>query len=260
MGKIMDRLTIIKVGGKIVEDPKSLRIVLEQFNKISSRKILIHGGGSIATNLASKLGLKTKMVEGRRITDEAMLEVIVMAYAGLVNKKIVAGLQKLGCNALGLTGADLNLISAVKRPVGAIDYGFVGDVSDVNSRELRLLINENVVPVIAPVTHDGEGNLLNTNADTITSEIASELSEYYNINLFFCFDKKGVLLDPEDENSMIYELNTELFESYREAGIIKSGMIPKLENGFRAKKNGVKEVLITNAENIATGKGTRLVS
>lgn len=255
----MDRLTVIKVGGKVVEDPQSLEALLEQFKKISGNKILIHGGGSTATEIAAKLGIETKMVEGRRITDAAMLDVVTMVYGGLVNKKIVAGLQARNCNALGLTGADLGLVQAKKRAVQEIDYGFVGDVENVNSRELRILLNENVIPVIAPLTHDGNGQLLNTNADTIAAEIAAELSTYYNVLLFFCFEKKGVLLDQNDESSLIYELDTTLFQQYKDEGIISAGMIPKLENGFQAKKRGVKEVLITNAENIATGRGTRLV-
>ena len=255
----MDRLTIIKVGGRVVEEPDSMNTLLDQFNKISSHKILIHGGGRTATDFAAKLGIQSNMVEGRRITDEAMLEIVTMVYGGLVNKRIVAGLQARGCNAIGLTGADMNLITAVKRPVQEIDYGFVGDVTDVNSRELRILIDENVVPVVAPLTHDGYGNLLNTNADTIASEIAMELSNHFSVYLFYCFEKKGVLRDQENENSIIYDLDIALFNEYKESGIISAGMVPKLENGFRAKRRGVKEVLITNTENIVTGKGTRLI-
>ncbi|MFW6370151.1 MAG: acetylglutamate kinase [Bacteroidota bacterium] len=254
----MDRITIVKVGGKVVEDSELLQHLLKQFTTISSHKIFIHGGGSTATKMATKLGLASKMIDGRRITDEQMLEVITMVYGGLINKQIVARLQALGCNALGLTGVDLNLVSAVKRPAGEIDYGFVGDVDDVNSREIRMLINENVVPVVAPVTHDGKGSLLNTNADTIASEIAIELSSYFETRLIFCMDKTGVLLDPEDESSIIYELAPELYRKYKQTGIISSGMIPKLDNGFHAKRNGVHEVVITNAQNIASGKGTRL--
>ena len=255
----MDRITIIKVGGKVVEDTQSLNSLLDQFSKISGNKILVHGGGIIATEIAAKLGIETKMVDGRRITDAANLDVVTMVYGGLINKKIVAGLQARNCNALGLTGADLSLMRAKKRVVGEIDFGYVGDVEDVNSRELRMLLNENVIPVIAPLTHDGNGQLLNTNADTIASEIATDLSRYFNVYLFFCFDKKGVLLNQNDENSMIFELDSTLFQQYKNEGIINSGMIPKLENGFNAKKKGVKEVLITNAENIATGRGTRLI-
>jgi acetylglutamate kinase len=254
----MDRLTIIKVGGKVVEEPESLNALLDQFNKISGNKLLVHGGGRTATEMAKRLGIETQMVEGRRITDTNMLEVVTMVYGGLVNKKIVAALQARGMNAIGLTGADLNLIHAHKRPVKDIDYGYVGDVDDVNVSELRLLISENVIPVIAPLTHDGNGQLLNTNADTIASEMATELSNYFNVYLFFCFEKKGVLIDPDDESTVIYDLDLKLFNKYKAEGIISDGMVPKLENGFRAKMKGVKEILITNPENIATGRGTRL--
>lgn len=255
----MDRLTIIKVGGKVVENQESLLALLEQFKRISGNKILVHGGGSTATQLAGKLGIETQMVEGRRITDESMLEVVTMVYGGLVNKRIVAALQAININAIGLTGADLDLIRSKKRPVTNIDYGFVGDIEDVNSRELRLLLNENIVPVVAPLTHDGNGQILNTNADTIASEIATELADYFNVYLFYCFEKKGVLLNPDDEQTIIHDLSLPLFKQYQEDGTISEGMIPKLDNGFRAKLKGVKEVLITNAENIATGRGTRLV-
>ena len=254
----MDRLTIIKVGGKVVEEPESLKELLDQFCRISGNKILVHGGGRSATEVAAKLGIETKMVDGRRITDKETMEVVTMVYGGLVNKKIVAGLQARGCNAIGLTGADLDLIHAHKRPVTDIDFGFVGDVDNVNSDELRLLINENVIPVIAPLTHDGQGNILNTNADTIASEIAIEFANYYSVFLFYCFEKKGVLTDPNDENSIIYDLDAKSFKQYQIEGIIKEGMIPKLDNGFKAKRSGVKEVLITNYENIASGRGTRL--
>ncbi len=255
----MDRLTIIKVGGKVVEEPESLNALLDQFCKISGNKILVHGGGRAATSIAARLGIETKMVDGRRITDEAMLEVVTMVYGGLVNKKIVAKLQARGTNAIGLTGADLDLIRAVKRPVKNIDYGFVGDIEDVNTRDLRVLIDENAVPVVAPLTHDGKGNLLNTNADTIASEIAIELSNYYSVYLFYCFEKKGVLANPEDDNNIIYDLTPSLFKQYQEEGIISDGMIPKLDTGFRAKQNGVREILITNHENISLGRGTRLI-
>ena len=255
----MDRLTIIKVGGKVVEEPDSLNALLDQFHKISGNKILVHGGGTTATEIAKKLGIKTKMVDGRRVTDDRMLDVVIMVYGGLVNKKVVAGLQARSCNAIGLSGADLDMIIARKRPVKDIDYGFVGDIEDVNSKELRLLINENVVPVIAPLTHDGRGQILNTNADTIASEIAIELANFYTIYLFYCFDKKGVLLDPDDESSIIYDLDPELYEKYKTENVITEGMIPKLDTGFKAKRKGVKEVLITNAENIAHGRGTRLM-
>ncbi len=255
----MDRLTIIKVGGKVVEETSSLNALLDQFIRISGYKILVHGGGKTATDIAAKLGIETQMADGRRITGQSMLEVVTMVYGGLVNKKIVAQLQSRGCNAIGLSGADLNLISARKRPVQEIDYGFVGDIDDVNSRELRILLDENVVPVIAPLTHDGKGQLLNTNADTIAAELAAELASHFSVYLFYCFDKKGVLLNEADEHSMLHELSAAEFQQYQNEKIINAGMIPKLENGFRAKKHGVKEVLITNPENMLTGKGTRLI-
>jgi acetylglutamate kinase len=255
----MDRLTIIKVGGKVVEDTNTLNAFLDQFTRISGQKILVHGGGRTATEIAERLGIQTEMVDGRRITDKSMLEVVTMVYGGLVNKMVVAGLQARNCNAIGLTGADLNLISARKRPVQEIDYGYVGDIDDVNSRELRMLINENVVPVVAPLTHDNRGQLLNTNADTIAAGLASELAGYFNVYLFYCFEKKGVMQDPDDDNSLIYELDVPHFLQYQKEGVINTGMIPKLENGFRAKRNGVKEVLITNPDNLSSGRGTRLV-
>jgi acetylglutamate kinase len=255
----MDNLKIIKVGGKVVEDHESLNNLLDRFVTISGYKILVHGGGPAATSLATQLGIKTEMVNGRRITNKDMLDVVTMVYGGLINKKIVAGLQARGCNAIGLTGADMNLINAIKRPVSDIDYGFAGDIKNVNTRELRLLINENIVPVIAPLTHDSQGNLLNTNADTIAAELSVELAVYFDVFLFYCFEKAGVLKDEQDENSIIYELDSNLFKKYQEEGIINAGMIPKLENGFRAKNSGVKEVLITNSDYIASGRGTRLL-
>jgi acetylglutamate kinase len=256
----MDKLSIIKVGGKVVEDSESLNTFINRFMHISGYKILIHGGGRTATNLAERLGIETKMVNGRRITDKPMLDVVTMVYGGLVNKKIVAALQALKCNALGLTGADLNLITAVKRPVGEIDYGFAGDVRNVNTIELRMLINENIVPVIAPLTHDGLGNILNTNADTIASELAIALAGNFQVFLYYCFEKRGVLLNPDDDNSTISELDAGMYAKYTGEGVINSGMIPKLYNGFRAKRNGVKEVLITNTEEFVNGRGTRLIN
>ncbi|HLN74306.1 MAG: acetylglutamate kinase [Methylococcaceae bacterium] len=254
----MERLTIVKVGGKVVEDKDSLEELLKQFSMIRGKRILVHGGGKLATSLAEKLGIETQMVEGRRITDAATLEVVTMVYAGLVNKSIIAGLQSKGCNSIGLTGADLDMIRAVKRPVKTIDYGFVGDILGVNTSELRILLNEEVVPVVAPITHDGKGQLLNTNADTIAADLAIELSNYYTVNLFYCFEKKGVLLNPEDDNSVISELNYDYFKQLQLNGTIKEGMIPKLDNGFSAMKNGVSQVLITNPFMISMARGTRL--
>jgi len=246
----MDKLTIVKVGGKIVEDEQSLNQLINDFKSISGPKILVHGGGRSATALASKLGIETQMVEGRRITNKPMLEVAVMVYAGLVNKSIVAGLQAKGCNAAGFTGADLGLITSIKRPVKEIDYGFVGDVIDVNTSELRLLIAEGVAPVIAPITHDGKGQLLNTNADTIATEMAIDLAKFFYVNLVYCFEKDGVLSNPEDEKSVIHDLDKNLYLQYKAEGIISEGMIPKLDNAFRAINSGVYRILITNARNL----------
>lgn len=254
----MERLTIVKVGGKVVEEKESLDLLLNQFAQIRGKRILVHGGGRLATSMAEKLGIETQMVEGRRITDAATLEVVTMVYAGLVNKNIVAGLQARGCNSIGLTGADLNVIRAKKRPIKDIDYGFVGDILGVNTSELRLLLNEEVVPVMAPITHDGNGQLLNTNADTIAADLAIELSNYFTVNLFYCFEKKGVLLNSEDENSVISELTFNRFKQLQEERIINEGMIPKLDNGFSAMKNGVSQVLITNPNQISMARGTRL--
>jgi len=255
----MDRLTIVKVGGKVVEEPELLNSLLDDFVRVTGYKILVHGGGKAATNMAEKLGVETRMVEGRRITDAAMLEIVTMVYGGLVNKKVVAGLQARNLNAAGFTGADLDLIRARKRPVTEIDYGFVGDVENINTRELRLLLNENVVPVIAPLTHDGYGQILNTNADTIAAQLAIDLSHYFKVFLFYCFEKRGVLSDPLDDDSVMPELTENMFIENQELGIISTGMIPKLQNGFKALHNGVNEVLITNPQNFSKGRGTRLI-
>jgi acetylglutamate kinase len=255
-----EHLIIIKVGGQIVEEPGSLSALLKDFSRIAGGKILVHGGGRSATALAEKLGIETKIVDGRRITDEETLKVATMVYAGLVNKTIVAGLQAHGNNAIGLTGADLDIIRAVKRPVGAIDYGFVGDVNWVNAQAISELIGMGAVPVVAPITHDGKGSLLNTNADTIASELAKTLCGKYELRLIFCFEKPGVLLDPADDKSVIPEIDPVLFEELKEQGVISGGMIPKVESGFNALRQGVTAVVITNAQGISGGlRGTRLV-
>lgn len=191
----MEKLILVKVGGKIVEEPDTLQQLLLDFSKLEGHKVLIHGGGRSATSLAAQLGIESKMVNGRRITDEAMLKVVMMVYGGLVNKQLVAGLQALGLNALGLTGADLNYMRSEKRPVNEVDYGFVGDVKEVNASILADLIDKGVVPVLAPLTHDKSGNLLNTHADTIAGEAAKALAAYFDVTLMFCFEKKGVLKD-----------------------------------------------------------------
>ncbi|MDD2436094.1 MAG: acetylglutamate kinase [Massilibacteroides sp.] len=253
-----EKLTLIKVGGKIVEEEKSLKILLTDFSQIRGHKVLVHGGGRSATKLAEQLGIETKMINGRRITDEATLKVVTMVYGGLVNKNIVAGLQALSIQALGLTGADLNFMLSEKRKVVDIDYGFAGDVKNVNAGLLAKLIEQDIVPVLAPLTHDGQGHLLNTNADTIAAEAAKALAAYFDVTLIYCFEKKGVLLSESDDDSVIPLLNEPLFHEYVENGIIQGGMIPKLTNAFEAIKAGVKEVIITQASEMHTGTGTRI--
>lgn len=252
----MEKLTIIKVGGKIVEEPDTLQQLLQDFASIKGNKILVHGGGRSATKLASRLGIESKMVNGRRITDAEMLKVVTMVYGGLVNKNIVAGLQALGINALGLTGADMNIICSKIRPVKDVDYGFVGDVKEVNADLLAALIRQGVVPVLAPLTHNKQGNMLNTNADTIAAEAAKALAKHFEVTLMFCFEKKGVLSDENDEESVIPQIDRQAFQAYVAKGIIQGGMIPKLENAYRAIDAGVKQVIITKATEIHKQTGT----
>jgi acetylglutamate kinase len=254
----MEKLTLIKVGGKIVEEEESLRRLLRDFAGIDGCKLLVHGGGRSATQLAARLGVETKMVNGRRITDREMLKIVTMVYGGLVNKNIVAGLQALDVNALGLTGADMNLICSDKRPVKEIDYGYAGDVKKVNAACLTSLLQQQIVPVLAPLTHDGQGHLLNTNADTIAAETAKALAPYFDVTLVFCFEKRGVLKDENNDDSVIPELTAGLFEQYVREGVIQGGMVPKLENAFEAIRSGVKEVIITHASEINKHSGTRI--
>ncbi|MGC9150484.1 MAG: acetylglutamate kinase [Microbacter sp.] len=254
----MEKLTIIKVGGKIVEEKDSLKTFLHHFSSVKGHKLLVHGGGRSATALASKLGIESVMVNGRRITDSEMLNVVIMVYGGLVNKSIVAQLQALGINALGLTGADLNYMLSEKRPAEPVDYGFVGDVKAVDGSMLCELIAKDIVLVLAPLTHDKKGNLLNTNADTIAAETAKALAPFFDVSLIYCFEKNGVLLNEQDDQSVIPEINRTQFDRYVSQGIIRGGMIPKLENAFEAVASGVKEVIITKAEAINIQSGTRI--
>ncbi|MEG1004659.1 MAG: acetylglutamate kinase [Bacteroides sp.] len=253
-----EKLTVIKVGGKIVEEEATLNQLLNDFAAIEGHKVLVHGGGRSATRLATQLGIESQMVNGRRITDAETLKVVTMVYGGLVNKNMVAGLQARGVNALGLTGADMNVIRSVKRPVKEVDYGFVGDVDKVDASLLSDLIKKGVVPVMAPLTHDGEGHLLNTNADTIAGETAKALAELFDVTLVFCFEKKGVLRNEHDDDSVIDTINRTEFEQYVADGVIQGGMIPKLENSFEAIRAGVSEVVITLASAINGNGGTRI--
>lgn len=251
------KLTIVKVGGAVVEDELQLSQLLKDFSAIEGRKVLVHGGGRKATQMAAKLGIETQMVGGRRITDAAMLEVVAMVYGGLVNKNLVARLQANGVNALGLTGADANVIRSHKRPLkDGIDYGFVGDVDNVARETLSHLIEAGVTPVMAPLTHDGQGNILNTNADTIASETAKALANNYDVTLIFSFEKKGVLSRPDDDESVIPVITHEDFERYKADGTISGGMLPKIENALKAVDAGVGKVIITLATAIDGEHGT----
>jgi acetylglutamate kinase len=255
-----EKLTIVKVGGAVVEDELQLSQLLKDFSAIEGRKVLVHGGGRKATKMAERLGIETKMVEGRRITDADMLEVVTMVYGGLVNKNLVAKLQANGVNALGLTGADANAIHSHKRPLkNGIDYGFVGDVDQANGEMLGRLIEAGITPVMAPLTHDGEGHILNTNADTIASETAKALANLYDVTLIFSFEKKGVLRNPDDDDSVIATINHADFERYKANGTISGGMLPKIENALSAVDAGVSKVIITLATAIDGKHGTTII-
>ena len=252
-----ERLTIVKVGGAIVEDEAQLTQLLKDFQAIEGAKILVHGGGRRATKVAERLGIETKMIDGRRITDASMLEVVTMVYGGLVNKNIVARLQALGVDAIGLTGADGDIIRSVKRPLkNGIDYGYVGDVKKADGEKIAHIIEKGMVPVIAPLTHDGEGHILNTNADTMASETAKAMARLYDVTLIFSFEKRGVLRNPDDDDSVIPTITHEDFERYKADGTISGGMLPKIENALSAIDAGVERVVITSAKAICQDSGT----
>ena len=252
-------LTIVKVGGAVVEDEARLSQLLSDFSAIEGRKVLVHGGGRRATAVASSLGIESKMVGGRRITDSQMLEVVTMVYGGLVNKNIVARLQACSIDALGLTGADIDVIRSHKRPVKDVDYGFVGDVERVDGGKLSQLIEAGITPVMAPLTHDGQGNMLNTNADTIAAETAKALAGQYDVTLIFSFEKKGVLARPDDDDSLIPVITRADYMRYAADGTVSGGMLPKLENAFNAISAGVSRVNITLATAIDGRHGTMIV-
>ncbi|MBL0133333.1 MAG: acetylglutamate kinase [Chitinophagaceae bacterium] len=258
-------VTVIKIGGNIIDKDSQLQSFLESFAAVAGKKILIHGGGKIATRIGDQLGIESKYVEGRRITDAATLDVVTMVYGGLVNKKIVASLQTMGCNAIGITGADANLVPANKRPVKEVDFGFVGDVK---SEQLPVstwqqLLEIGLTPVVAPLTHDGKGSILNTNADTMAQEIAKALGKVYSVSLIYSFEKPGVLLDVNDDNSVINKLNPTSYQELKSEQKIFAGMIPKLDNAFSALNAGVTKVIIGDAAKldqlIAGSSGTTII-
>lgn len=266
----MEPINVIKVGGAVVEDEASLQLLLREFSSLPGRKVLVHGGGRSATRLSARLGIESRMVNGRRVTDEETLRIVTMVYGGLVNKDLVARLQHFGVNALGLTGADINIIRSHRRPPKevtmpdgtreVVDFGFVGDVDRVDAHMLGLLIGQGIVPVIAPLTYDGQGHLLNTNADTMASEVACALAaQGYSVTLTYCFEKRGVLRDAQDEDSVIPQMSEKDLHQLVEGGIVSEGMIPKLDNAFLALRRGTERVVITRADHLSDGSGTILV-
>lgn len=250
---MMKQLTIIKIGGNVIDHSENLHRFLLDFTALPGDKILVHGGGKIATEMGESLGIEAKMVEGRRITDIETLRIVTMVYAGLINKNMVAQLQAKGSNAIGLTGADGNIIQAKKRPVKDVDYGFVGDLDEnsVSASTLDNLLEAGLVPVLCAITHDGETQLLNTNADTIASSVAVAMSALYETRLVYCFEKKGVLKDVNDDASVVREVKTDEFEGLKADGTVAGGMIPKLHNAFEAIKKGVSAVYIGKADELA---------
>lgn len=259
-----EKLYIVKIGGHIIDDEPKLSSFLTEFAGIPGKKILVHGGGKLATRVAEQLGILQHVIDGRRITDAETLRVITMVYAGYINKNIVAGLQALQCNAIGLTGADADVVLAHRRTDAAIDYGFVGDVDSINADFLNSVLAMDLCPVIAPLTHDRKGQLLNTNADTIARELARGLSALFEVVLIFSFEKNGVLLDAADDTTVISKINPGYYQELRNSGKIFAGMIPKLDNAFAALDSGVSKVIIGRAEHlsqlIAGNGGTTLTN
>ena len=257
----MKTLKIIKIGGNIIDNEDALSSFLKDFSTLKGPKILVHGGGKLATKLASQMNIPVKMIEGRRITDADTLDIITMVYAGKINKNIVAQLQAHNCNAIGFSGADGNTIVSEKRPIKDIDYGFVGDVKGVNTNTLELLLKSNISPVFCAITHDKNGQLLNTNADTIASELAIGFAKIYNTELYYCFEKNGVLKDVDNDDSVIENINTESYKILKEKKIIFEGMLPKLNNCFHAINHEVNKVCIGKSDMLfnTNGKHTTII-
>lgn len=260
----MDKLSVIKIGGNVIDDDAQLAAFLKSFAAITTKKILVHGGGKLATKLAGELGIEQKIIDGRRITDAETLKIVTMVYAGYINKNIVAQLQHSGCNAIGISGADGKVILAHKRQHPTLDYGFVGDVDYVNSSLLKKILEQGLSVVVAPITADEAGQLLNTNADTIAQELAKAMSSLYEVELVYTFEKSGVLLDADDDSSVIPEIKPDNYQQLKTEGKIFAGMIPKLDNAFTALNSGVKKVIIGKAEKLEqliTGEaGTAIIN
>ncbi len=258
----MSSLTVVKIGGNVIDDSTALTRFLTAFAGLAGAKLLVHGGGKVATQMAEKLGVQTSLVDGRRITNQSMLDVVTMVYGGLINKQIVAQLQALDVNAIGLTGADAGTVLAHKRPVGDTDWGLVGDIEEVDSGQIQFFLRQDLTPVFAPLTYDTAGTLLNTNADTMASAIGVDMVRHNDVTLVYCFEKRGVLANPADDASVIAELTPQAYAGHKAAGTINKGMIPKLDNAFRALENGVSRVVICHADEVAQsvqlGAGTTL--
>ena len=252
----MEKITVVKIGGNVIDDPAVLKRFIADFAEMPGPKILVHGGGKVATRLAERLELKVQMVDGRRITDKGTLDVVTMVYAGLVNKQLVASLQAEGCNALGMSGADGNAVTARRRAPQPIDYGFVGDIEKVDSRLLGRLLEAGVTPVFCAIMHDGQGTLLNCNADSVASAVALGAAEIAPTDLVFCFEKAGVLRDPEDDTTLIREITAATYAPLKEDGTVNKGMIPKIENALKAIEKGVRSVTIKHSDNLLNDTGT----
>lgn len=258
----MSPVKVFKIGGNVVDNPDALQRFIREFASIKSPKILIHGGGKEATRLSKRLDIPTQMIDGRRVTDRDTLDVVTMVYAGLINKRIVASLQAVGCNALGLTGADADCIRATKRPANPVDYGFVGDInpSDINDIYIEYVLRQDIVPVFCAITHDGHGNLLNCNADSVASSVAIATSRIAPVELIYCFERNGVLRDVDDPDSVISIITPSIYEDLRRDNIVADGMIPKIDNAFNAINRGVESVTIKHSDNILSDIGTTITA
>lgn len=258
----MSPVKVFKIGGNVVDNPDALQRFIREFASIKSPKILIHGGGKEATRLSKRLDIPTQMIDGRRVTDRDTLDVVTMVYAGLINKRIVAALQAVGCNALGLTGADADCIRATKRPANPVDYGFVGDInpSDINDLYIEYVLRQDIVPVFCAITHDGHGNLLNCNADSVASSVAIATSRIAPVELIYCFERNGVLRDVDDPDSVISIITPSIYENLRRDNIVADGMIPKIDNAFNAINRGVESVTIKHSDNILSDIGTTITA
>jgi acetylglutamate kinase len=254
----MSQITVVKVGGNVVDNPALLARFVKDFAALPGQKILVHGGGKEATRLSAALGIETKMIEGRRVTDRETLDVVTMVYAGLVNKRIVAALQAAGCNAIGLSGADAGVITSVRRAPNPVDYGYVGDISRVDSTQLAAMLAAGMVPVFCAITHDGAGTLLNSNADGVASAVAVAASTVAPTTLVYCFEMPGVMRDVADPTSVIPRISREVYSQLRADGVVNKGMIPKIDNAFRAVESGVESVVIKSAENLCGDIGTTI--